>query len=79
MTNSLKRRLGANLRTYRHSKGLTQEALAERLGMSVRYLAGVERAEENLTLDSVDQLAKDLHIDALELLVGHHPDKPQGQ
>lgn len=75
MVRSLKQNFGAHLRAYRHSKGLTQEAFAEQLGMSVRYVAGVERAEENLTLDSIDQLAKDLGVDALGLLTGDLPDK----
>lgn len=39
---------------------MTQEQLAEELGVTPRYLAGVERGERNLTLDSVDALAKQL-------------------
>lgn len=73
MVRSLKQNFGANLRAYRQSQGLTQEAFAEQLGMSVRYVAGVERAEENLTLDSIDQLAKDLGVDPLGLLTGNLP------
>lgn len=46
----------------------TQEELAEHLGVTPRYLAGIERGERNLTLDSVDPLAKDLGVNADDLL-----------
>lgn len=66
---SLKERLGANLRQIRQSRSLTQEALAEQLGVTPRYLAGIERGERNLTLDTVDVLADDLGVRALDLLL----------
>lgn len=59
--------LGAQVREIRRARGLTQEALAEQLGVSPRYLAGVERGERNLTLDSVDALAEQLGVEAREL------------
>ena len=64
----LKKRLGANLRAERRRRNLTQEKLAEQLGFSARYLAGIERGERNLTLDSVDSLAADLELDTRTLL-----------
>ncbi|MGO2746222.1 helix-turn-helix domain-containing protein [Microbacterium sp.] len=68
MASSLKSTLGAQVREVRRSRGLTQEALAEQLEVTPRYLAGVERGERNLTLDSVDALAKQLEVPALRLL-----------
>ena len=68
MASSLKSTLGAQVREVRRSRGLTQEALAEQLEMTPRYLAGVERGERNLTLDSVDALAKQLGVEAGSLL-----------
>lgn len=59
--------LGAQVREIRRARGLTQEALAEQLEVSPRYLAGVERGERNLTLDSVDALAEQLGVEAREL------------
>lgn len=61
--------LGAQLRELRRSRGLTQEGLAEELGVTPRYLAGIERGERNLTLDSVDALAEQLQVPAITLLV----------
>lgn len=64
----LKTVLGAQVRDLRRARGLTQEALAEKLGVTPRYLAGIERGERNLTLDSVDALAVQLGVPAATLL-----------
>lgn len=55
--------LGANVRAERHRRALTQEALAEELGITPRYLAAIERGERNLTLDSIEALAAQLDVD----------------
>ncbi|MGV1035139.1 MAG: helix-turn-helix domain-containing protein [Microbacteriaceae bacterium] len=68
-TQPLKLRLGANLRSYRESRHLSQEKLAHEIGVTPRYLAGIERGERNMTLDSIDALAQKLNIDSLELIV----------
>ncbi len=70
MEESLKHRLGRNLRALRISRGLTQEKLAEQLNVTPRYLAGIERGERNLTLDSIESLAAQLEVAALSLLAG---------
>jgi len=60
--------LGAQVREIRRLRGFTQEALAAELGVSPRYLAGIERGERNLTLDSVDALAGQLGVESVSLL-----------
>lgn len=57
------------MRDLRRSRGHTQEGLAEQLEVTPRYLAGIERGELNLTLDSVDALAEQLGVEASSLLV----------
>jgi transcriptional regulator with XRE-family HTH domain len=37
------RKLGEKVRSYRHERGLTQEALAESLDLSVAYVSLIER------------------------------------
>lgn len=69
----LKLALGARLRDLRRSRGLTQESLAEELGVTPRYLAGIERGERNLSLDSVDALAEQLGVTAQTLLCSGSP------
>lgn len=68
VTEPLKKVLGAQVRELRLARRLSQEGLAEQLGMSTRYLAGIERGERNLTLDSVDALAEQLEVEARVLL-----------
>lgn len=68
MSKSLRSVLGARLRDLRLDRGLTQEGLAAQLRVTPRYLAGIERGERNLTLDSVDSLAGQLGVSALSLL-----------
>ncbi|GAA1488960.1 helix-turn-helix domain-containing protein [Brachybacterium sacelli] len=79
MKESLKHRLGRNLRALRVSRGLTQEKLAEYLDVTPRYLAGIERGERNLTLDSIDALAEALRVDNLAMLTAgvDDPNTPQ--
>lgn len=59
---SLNSSLGAQLRALRVARGLSQEQLAEELGVSPRYLAGVERAERNMSLATVEALAEQLGV-----------------
>ncbi|SMX98385.1 helix-turn-helix domain-containing protein [Brevibacterium linens] len=59
---SLNTSLGEQLRAIRLARGLTQEQLAEELGVSPRYLAGVERAERNMSLATVESLAEQLGL-----------------
>lgn len=65
---SLRKTLGANVRTERKRRALIQESLAEHLGITPRYLAAIERGERNLTLDSIEALAVQLGVDPHSLL-----------
>jgi transcriptional regulator with XRE-family HTH domain len=68
MAGDLQRRFGANLRTERQRRGLSQEGLADFLDLHRTYLGGVERGERNLTLKSVEGIADKLEVDPLDLL-----------
>ena len=57
-----------NLRTLRIAKGLSQEALAELAELHRTYVSSVERCERNITLDSVERLAKALSANPLDML-----------
>lgn len=56
-------RVGDNVRRLRKAKGLSQEALAHEAGMSMRYLAGLERGEENPSLLFLVKLAEALNVE----------------
>jgi transcriptional regulator with XRE-family HTH domain len=68
MEGDLQRAVGRNLRAYRSSRGLSQEAFAAVLGVHRTYMGGIERGERNLTLKSVERIAQRLGLEPLELL-----------
>ena len=63
-----KRRVGRNLNEHRRRKGWSQQTLAGEANLSLRYLAGVERGEENPTLTTLITIADALQIHPRELL-----------
>ncbi|MFT0860239.1 helix-turn-helix domain-containing protein [Ancylobacter sp. G4_0304] len=64
----LKEVMAINLRRLRHAKGMTQEELAERAGLSARYLGGIERADVSASVTVLGRIAEALEIDATELV-----------
>lgn len=68
MEGDLQRAVGRNLRAYRRSRGLSQEAFAEVVGVHRTYMGGLERGERNLTLRSVEKIAARIDVPALQLL-----------
>lgn len=62
-------RLGASVRRLRFQLGLSQEELAERADLHRTYIAGIEGGARNLTLKSVDRLARALQVSVAALLL----------
>lgn len=58
----------ANIRDVRKNKGLTQEELAEKCDLHTSYLAGVERGERNITIQTLEKIAQGLEISPVDLL-----------
>lgn len=54
---------GKNLAELRHSRGLTQEQLAEISGLHRTYISGVERGARNPTALTIIALAKALEVE----------------
>jgi len=65
---ALQRTVGRNLRRLRRDRALSQEALADELGLHRTYIGGVERGERNLTLRTVERLADSLGVPPGDLL-----------
>ncbi len=63
-----------NIRKVRKQHGLTQDAVAERCGLSAKYIGELERAEASPSLDSIEKLARGLNVDML-LLIGDDADR----
>jgi transcriptional regulator with XRE-family HTH domain len=60
--------LASNIRRIRHQKGLSQEELADLCGLHRTYVGSVERAERNVTLSTLEVIAKALGISVPGLL-----------
>jgi transcriptional regulator with XRE-family HTH domain len=61
------RKLGERVRTYRHERGLTQEALAESLDLSVAYVSLIERGGRNPPFTTVVAIAHALGVSPREM------------
>ena len=53
---------GANVRVYRLAAGLSQEAVAARMGVDRAYVSAIERGLQNVTLLTIWQLAEALKV-----------------
>ena len=61
--------VGANVRRLRKERALTQEDVAHRAEISVRYLSSVEAGRENVTVAVLERLARVLGVNAASLLL----------
>ncbi len=64
----LKEVMARNLRRARHDKKLTQEELADRAGLSMRYVGAIERGDVSASVTVLGQIADALEIEPGELL-----------
>lgn len=70
----LKEVMAVNLRRLRHDKQMTQEDLAERSGLSARYIGAIERADVAASVTVLGQIAEALDVEPGELLVKRVPE-----
>ena len=59
---------GRNLRRYRLAAGLSQDAVAERMGVDRAHVSSMERGQQNVTLLTIWEAAQALGRKAGELL-----------
>ncbi len=64
----LKEVVARNLRRARHDKKLTQEELADRAGLSMRYVGAIERGDVSASVTVLGQIADALELEPGELL-----------
>jgi transcriptional regulator with XRE-family HTH domain len=60
--------LGRRLKDARERRNLSQQEVANTVGISVTYYAGIERGEENPTFAVLESLCKALKIKSSEIL-----------
>jgi transcriptional regulator with XRE-family HTH domain len=64
----LKEIMATNVRRIRHAKELTQEELADKAGLSNRYLGSIERGKVSASVTVLGQIAEALRVDACDLI-----------
>jgi len=64
----LKEVMAGNLRRIRHDQKLTQEELADRAGLSARYVGAIERGDVSASVTVLGQIADALGVGPGELL-----------
>ena len=65
----IRRVFGANVRVYRLAAGLSQEAVAVRMGVDRAFISAIERGLQNVTLLTILQVAESLNVRPADLLV----------
>lgn len=60
--------IAANVRKRRLQKGWSQEEFADLCGYHRTYIGSIERSERNITVSTLEALAKTLSIEPAELL-----------
>ena len=64
----LKEIMAMNLRRKRHDQQMTQEELAERAGLSARYVGAIERGDVAASVTVLGQIAEALGVEPGDLL-----------
>ncbi len=64
----LQKRLAVQVRLYRERRGMTAEQLADKVGVRADYIQALERAERNITLRTLEAIARVLRTPAERLL-----------
>lgn len=62
--------IGGHIRDARKARKLTQEKLAEQLGMSALHYGRLERGDRRASLEQIARIADALHVPTLSLLDG---------
>ena len=63
-------RFATNVRRLRAKKGLSQKALADKVGISVSYVSMLERGQRSPPLETIEKMARALGVPPPSLLGG---------
>lgn len=64
----VRRTIGANVRRYRLARDLSQEAVAERMGVDRAYVSALELGRRNPTVITLWHVAQALEVSLVELV-----------
>lgn len=62
-----RKQLGEKIRKMRKKLGISQEELGFRAGVHRTYIGAIERAEQNVSIDTIHKLAKALKVSPKDL------------
>lgn len=65
----LRQQIGIAIRERRKAQHMSQEELSDRTGLHRTYLSDVERGRRNLSLESIERIAKGLEIPIFKLFL----------
>lgn len=75
---SIRKVLGDNIKYYRFKIGYTQEKLAELTDLSPRYISDIENYNGNISVDTLENIARCLKVEYYLLLKeSHHKPLPK--
>ena len=60
---------GTNLKKYRQSIGLSQEAFANKCGMHRTYISAIECYRRSISLENIQRIADALEIETYKLFL----------
>lgn len=61
--------LGKRIQTVREKARLTQEQLEEKTGVNTKYISAIERGQKNVTIKTLEKIAKGLDVELYELFL----------
>lgn len=72
---ALRVKLGRTVRRLRRDAGFSQESFADKCGVHRTYMGAVERGETNISLDSLERIARALGTTVGRLVLEAEKDK----
>jgi len=61
--------IGSRIQSIRTRLGITQDELGERVGLNPKYISAIECGQRNITIKTLDKIAKGLGVELFELLL----------
>ena len=68
----VKKELGLKIRRLRNKEGLTQEAFAEKIGISTRTLAGIEIGQTFVSARTIENILKTFNVSFEDFFISSH-------
>lgn len=67
---NIQEKIGANIKTLRGMKKISQEKLAEYSDLDRTYVQSIEKGERNISVEVLLKLSKGLNVEITEILKG---------